>query len=302
MFIDFFGKESCVTMRKDHLLPGLAAVGGALGFVLRRWQWAAYDPEAQLFSNGHPAGLLLLLLTGVLALAFLLLTRDLRAPEEELPWACPLTGWMTAMTAAALLFALGGLLSLLEGMSQLPLSRAAPDTHPIAYPIALLLCGGLTMLSAGSSLMLGRACYRGRRDPALSMLVLAPAFAALAWVFACHMEHSTDPILWNYGPVLAAAILLQLAHYEAAAAFHRGPHPRVWAFFALTGSAVGVMALGDGGTSARTPILAAMILSALAGVWPMLRICYGPPLPPPGERMPVRAQEDEDDDDDRLDF
>ena len=33
-------------MRKDIVLPALAAAGGAAGFVLRRWQLAsAYQPE-----------------------------------------------------------------------------------------------------------------------------------------------------------------------------------------------------------------------------------------------------------------
>ena len=289
-------------MRKDHLLPGLAAAGGLLGLVLRRWQWAAYDPETRLFSHGHPAGLLLLLTVAGLALLIALLTRDLRAPEEALPYPCPLTGWMTAMTAAALLFALGGALTLLEGMSLLPMSRYAPETYPIAYTIAQILCGALSLLSAGSCLLMGRACYRRRRDPALSLTVLAPGFTALAWVFACHMEHATDPILWNYGPTLAAAILLQLAHYETAAAFHRGPHPRAWAFFALTGTAVGLIALGDRPVAARALTLGAMVLSASAGLWPLLRTAYGPAFPPPEERMPDRAQDEDDDDDDVLDF
>ena len=291
-----------MNMRKDFLLPGLAAAGGVLGLALRRWQWAAYDPQTQLFRDGHPAGLLLLLLAGVLALAVLLLTRDLRAPEEEPPYPCPSTGWMTAMTASAVLFAVSGLLLLLAGMSELALCRVAPDSHPITYPAALLLCGALALLSAAANLLLGRAGYRRRRDANLSLTVLVPPAAALAWVFACHMAHSTDPILWNYGPALAAAILLQLAHYEQAAACHRGPHPRVWAFFALTGAFAGLLSLGDGMPPAMTAFQAALTLSALAGLWPLLRTCYGPawPLPEEAERMPSGAQDE--DDDDILDF
>ena len=291
-----------MNMRKDHLLPGLALVGGLLGFALRRWQWAAgWDPQALLFISGHPAGLLLLLLAGMTSLAVIALTRDLRAPAEEPPFPCPHSGWLAGTTAGALLFAISAPLFLLEGMSQMALCRAAPDSHPITYPIALMLCGVLALLSAIDRLMLGRASFRSRRDPILSLTALAPPAAALTWVFACHMAHATDPILWNYGPMLAAAILLQLAHYEQAAAFHRGTHPRVWAFFALTGSFFGLLSFRDGGTLAQTVFQAALILSALTGLWPLLRACWGPAWPVREERMPSGAQ-DEDDDDDTLDF
>ena len=51
-----------------------------------------------------------------------------------------------------------------------------------------------------------------------------------------------------------------------------------------------------------TAFQAALTLSALAGLWPLLRTCYGPawPLPEEAERMPSGAQDE--DDDDILDF
>ena len=43
-------------MRKDIFLPVLALAGGAVGFLLRLWQYAsAYDPATELFAHGAPA-------------------------------------------------------------------------------------------------------------------------------------------------------------------------------------------------------------------------------------------------------
>ena len=42
-------------MRKDIFLPVLALTGGAVGFLLRLWQYAsAYDPSTELFAHGAP--------------------------------------------------------------------------------------------------------------------------------------------------------------------------------------------------------------------------------------------------------
>ena len=59
-------------MRKDIFLPVLALAGGAVGFLLRLWQYAsAYDPATELFAHGAPASLALVVWTvlmGALAL------------------------------------------------------------------------------------------------------------------------------------------------------------------------------------------------------------------------------------------
>ena len=59
-------------MRKDIFLPVLALAGGAVGFLLRLWQYAsAYDPSTELFAHGAPASLALVVWTvlmGALAL------------------------------------------------------------------------------------------------------------------------------------------------------------------------------------------------------------------------------------------
>ena len=108
-------------MRKDIILPGLALVGGAAGFVLRRWQLAsAWRPEAELFTHGAPATLALLGVLGAVLLALLALTLgERRRPENFLAaFACPQEGQLTVLAAAGLLMAIAGLLGLGDAFGQ----------------------------------------------------------------------------------------------------------------------------------------------------------------------------------------
>lgn len=66
-------------MRKDIFLPVLALVGGAVGFLLRLWQYAsAYDPSTELFAHGAPASLALVVWTVLMGALALLLGRGAR--------------------------------------------------------------------------------------------------------------------------------------------------------------------------------------------------------------------------------
>ena len=63
-------------MRKDIFLPVLALAGGAVGFLLRLWQYAsAYDPATELFAHGAPASLALVVWTVLMGALALLLGR-----------------------------------------------------------------------------------------------------------------------------------------------------------------------------------------------------------------------------------
>jgi hypothetical protein len=267
--------------RKDILLPGLALVGGAAGFGLRRWLWSTgYQPETQLFFSGHPAIYLVPALTAALVVLFLLLIRGgKRLSTPRAAFRCPNTGYMTLMTISALCFLLGGLLCLIQGMRQLALWRAVPAYYPLSYPLALILCALLSLVSGPATLLVGRMAYRKRFTPNASLLVLFPPMAALTWLFAAHLEHGTDPILLHYGFSLAAIALLLLAHYEIAAFFHERPHPRRMLFCALMGIFLGITALGDGLSPFQLALTAAFVLSALAYAWALLRNTFGPPWP-----------------------
>lgn len=274
-------KEIDHTMRKDIILPGLAVAGGAVGFVLRRWQLAsAYDAATQLFVHGAPATFALLGATAVLALLFLALCRGGRRPEDFLAaFRCPASSYMAATAASGFLLLGAGLLGLLEGMSQLSLWRVDPVNHLLTYPAALLLCALLAFPAGLAQLQLGRGAYRGQPAPICSLLAVFPAATGLIHLFVTHLSHGTDPVLMGYGFSLAAAALLMLAHYYVAAFFHGRPHPRRFLFCALMGSALGLTSLADVPIPFYACLSAAFILSALTFSWALLRNTAGPPWP-----------------------
>lgn len=268
-------------MRKDILLPGLALLGGGLGFGLRLWQRSqGYDPIALLFNHRHPAALLLLTLSAALFLVFALLLRDLRGPTEPAAALhCPSSVYMAGMAVSGLLFLVSGVLGLLERMGQLALWRFDPETNPLTYPITLILCALLALSAGPATLMLGKCACRNSFVPRCSLLVLFPPLTALAWLFSTHLAHSTDPILMDYGFLLAAVALLMLAHYFIAAQFHDRPRPRLAVLCALMGCVCGLIALADRPSLFQTGLILAFLLSALSHSFALLRNSFGPPWP-----------------------
>lgn len=286
-------------MRNDIVLPGLAVLGGALGFGLRKWQWASgYDPGTQLFLHGHPASCALAALLILLAAAFLLLVWNAKGPgAAAAAFRCPAPWYMTLMAASAVLFLGAGILGLLEGMEELALCRIEPKAHLLTYPLALFLCALLSFAAGPSTLLLGKGFYRGIQAPSDSLWAVFPAIAALAWLFTTHLAHSTDPILMRYGFSLAAAVLLLLVHYDAAAFQHGRPHPRRAMFCALLGVSLGLVSLADSPSPFQLALTAAFVLSALAGVSALLRNTFGPPWP--RRLLDARAAREEDEEDER---
>lgn len=107
-------------MRKDIFLPVLALAGGAVGFLLRLWQYAsAYDPSTELFAHGAPASLALVVWTVLMGALALLLGRGGTAAEKpEQSFLCPSTGYMTVMTAGGMCFLLSAAAGVPELMYQ----------------------------------------------------------------------------------------------------------------------------------------------------------------------------------------
>ena len=118
-------------MKKALVLPALAVLGGLAGFALRTWQLStAVDPQSGIIQSDHPATLGLLLLSALLALGFLVLSRSVPLPEPDAlpnPFYCPNSLYITAMSVSGLLLlAAGGgaILALLWAAERRP--RTAP--------------------------------------------------------------------------------------------------------------------------------------------------------------------------------
>lgn len=248
----------------------MALCGGAAGFCLRKWQWlSAYDRKTELFMDGAIATCALLGLLAVLAVFFLLAVGRTNREKITLPPACPDPIYMCLMVAGALLFMVAGVFGLMEGMELMEEYRAGVAMMA-SYPGALLLCGGLCLVSGVCTLMVGKAAYRPGTTPGAGLCAAIPPFAMLAWLFATHQEHATDPVLMRYGIYLAAAALLMLAHYDVAAFYQNHRHTRRFLFCALMGTVLALTAMADGLSVFQMAMAAACALSGLGQCYALL--------------------------------
>lgn len=280
-------------MRKDLILPALSLAGGAAGFALRRWQLSsAFQPETGLFVHGAPATYALLALTGLMTLLFLLASLSLPRRKDDnflSAFGCPQSGFLTALTAAGMLFLAAGLLGVREGLEQLGQwrSQLEPDPYLLPHVLSLILCALLALPGGVALLLLGKASYRNELPDSACRLAPVPALVGLVWLFVTHLQHGTEPVLMRYGFSLAAAALLMLAHYYAAGFLYGRPFRRRTAFCALLGACLGLISLADSPTFFIAALTLAFALSALALSYPLLHSSFGPPWP---ERMPSGAE------------
>jgi hypothetical protein len=258
-------------MRDHIILPAAAVAGGAAGFVLRLRQWAqAYDPEQERFA--HAPGLTIGVVAIFVAFAVVFLLAAFRcAPRKKtVPERCGDPLYMMLMAAGGFAFFGAGVLGLLEGMNALQMWRSGWSSAAASYPMALLLCGGLCLLSGAAVLATGKNVYRPTEGKTASLSVILPGFSLLVWIFATHQGHATNPIFLAYGIYLTAAVLLTLANYDAAGAFHGRPHPRRLIFCTLMGTMLAVSSLADGLSRFQMVIAAAAALTALGHLYAML--------------------------------
>ena len=196
-------------MRKDIFLPVLALAGGAVGFLLRLWQYAsAYDPSTELFAHGAPASLALVVWTVLMGALALLLGRGGTAAEKpEQSFLCPSTGYMTVMTAGGMCFLLSAAAGVPELMYQYQAWQIDPQHNllPVAFGLSVLFC----LVGSIGALVSGRNNYRGVTGLQVRAPAALPAYAALPWLMALYQEDSRDPILLRvFLPLLASVFLL----------------------------------------------------------------------------------------------
>ena len=258
-------------MRNQIILPGLAVCGGAAGFAVRKWLWlSAYDPASELFAKGSPAVMALGGFLLVMAAVLFLLSKK-AAPDHPgcVPPTCPDPLYMCLMASGAFVFFGAGVLGLLEGMEQMQLWRSGM-AMVLSYPAALLLCGGLCLVSGVCGLAVGKSAYRPGSGNKAGLFAVIPPFTMLVWLFATHQAHATDPVFLRYGVYLTAAALLMLAHYVAAAFYQGHRHTHRFLFCSLMGSVLALTSLADGLSLFQMAMAAACTLSALGQCYALL--------------------------------
>ena len=153
-------------MRKELVLPVTAAVSGAAGFFLRRWELAsAFEADTGLPIPGMPATWALIALSAAAVLALALLCRGSHrvfpGGYDEAFSARGRTLYMAGMVAAAFLMVIAGALFLMELPQLYAEAKLQTKGTPMLGLLPRALLAVLALCSGWSLFQLGKNNYRG---------------------------------------------------------------------------------------------------------------------------------------------
>lgn len=273
-------------MKKHVLLPALAWVGGAAGFVLRRWEWnTAYDPATKLMSV-TVAGVLLTVLMAALALAFCFGCRGMGKQSAQ-DWVyAPYTGYATVALT-------GGLVMLIAGGLVLRALYAAGQRNVMSLVAGVLLVVGGAMAAVAA-----RNLYRGLRSDGVPILLMGPSFATLVWLVCVYQQHARQPEVQVYAWQILSAVAIVLALYgQASLSLDKGSAGRT-CVYGLLAVAMTPAALADGVGLAYALVWLGGAVWLTAQTYMLLNAAFGPERP---ERMcPEQEEEEETEQDNDL--
>lgn len=225
-------------MRKELVLPVTAAVSGAAGFFLRRWELAsAFEADTGLPIPGMPATWALIALSAAAVLALALLCRGSHrvfpGGYDEAFSARGRTLYMAGMVAAAFLMVIAGALFLMELPQLYAEAKLQTKGTPMLGLLPRALLAVLALCSGWSLFQLGKNNYRGEGQGKYSSSLLIPAYTACMWLIVAYQARSGAPIILDYVYQLFAVIAAVLGSYFMAGfGFERAKTFRS-AFFSL---------------------------------------------------------------------
>ncbi len=256
--------------------PGLAALLGVLGFILRRWQMlTAFEPELGLCDPDAPACLAAIAFFILAAAAFLILSCNApaRTWREKDAW---LSLWDQTFAARGdviflTLMVLAGVLTLAsipflvrEAVELASIREATGEGDSPVLQLVLALCaapGGMAhILSA-------RAAAKMEGGARKNGMLLFPTLLSCVWLLESYRANAADPVLWDYAPLLLAVALGLLFQMECASlAFGVGRPRRMLWLAGMTAAVSGAVIGGFPGRSVML-LLAGQALAALATLW-----------------------------------
>lgn len=183
--------------RPANLIWAVLAAGCA-GLLLRIWLFASRTEESGLLTAGHPAHVLLWLLTAAVVATVLWGTRDLKEAAKY-----------SFNFPASLHSAIGCVL----GALSIGITSVADW---IVYPDSLTaIASVLGILSAAALLFVAYARWKGNPQSILYHAVISLYF--MFRLVSQYRHWSADPQLMNYGFQLLASVCLMLSVYQNAA-------------------------------------------------------------------------------------
>ena len=193
-------------MRKEILLPAVAAAGGVVGFAFRRWELAtAFEADTGLPIDRAPATMALIVLSVVMAVVLALLCRG-KYPAftgyDQAFQAKGNTAYATAGILSAFLLLAAAALLVYEFL------QAGPDrvyTNLLVAALALVSCFCVMGTVQNNFKGLGRG--------KLNFTLLLPAYACCVWLIAAYQVRAGDPVQLDYVFELFAIIASLLGIY-----------------------------------------------------------------------------------------
>lgn len=180
---------------KSTLFPLFTLLAGAVGFALRLWLFGTGIDEKGLLVSGHPAGILVWVLTAVVILVVLLCARTLTplGKYSQLFPACIWAGFGCIAAAAGILYV---------DIRELLLKRDS-------ITVITLVLG---VLAAAALLILGFCRWKGKR-PTFWLHGIITVYFMLHLVSQYRLW-SSEPQLQMYFFPLMASVLLMLTAYH----------------------------------------------------------------------------------------
>ena len=202
-------------MRKEIILPAVAAAGGVAGFALRRWELAtAFEPDTGLPIAGAPATIALIALSVVMAVVLALLCRG-KYPA--------FTGYDEAFQARGnTLYATATVLSafLLLAAAALLVFGFVQGSNRV---YTRLLVAVLAAVSFFCVMQTAQNNLRGLNKGRYNFILLMPAYTCCVWLIAAYQVRAGDPVQLDYVYELFAIIASLLGlYFQAGFSFTKG--------------------------------------------------------------------------------
>lgn len=272
-------------MRKEIVLPSIAAVGGVCGFFLRRWDLAtAFEPgagDARLLIPGSPSTLVMLAFSAVMVLALALLCRgahrEFPGGYDEAFAAKGSTPYITAATLSAFLLLAAALCAgwaFVSGRNRM---------------MTRLLLAAMCAASFFCVLSSAKNNYRAEGRGKYSFTLLMPAYACCVWLIAAYQSRAADPVILDYLYELLAIIAALLGlYFTAGFSFERSKVFRA-SFFSLLAVYFSLVTLADGHDLPTLLLYAFVIVYLLSSTAVLLRNC-ALPEPEPQEIAELQTE------------
>ena len=264
-------------MRKSVLLPAVAAVGGAVGLLVRRVYLAnGFEVGTGLPIPGAPSMWAMLLVAAVTAGALALLCQGKHRQFDQCytgAFSSDRLVWNAGALAGGVLLAIGGALALFAWVSTV--DEAGQRTLSLSWAGL-----GLMGLLAGAGIYFVQIQMR-RRRPVLTAWATAPGFAGCLWLMAnYYTSWAAEPSLGRYGiPVLGMALSLAACVRISTLAFAKVKTGAVL-FLCLSAAAFDLMALADGLPLVDTALYLGMFFSLLSSAGALAENDAGTDQPP----------------------